>query len=132
MSSMAGRTRRWLRFVMGGGVNTGATYLVYLGLNLLVSYQIAFFVAYAIGIAFAYWFNARFVFCTALSWRRFRSYPVLYLIQYASSALLLGGLIEFFDVKETVGPLLVAVLMIPVTYLMNKLFFVGNRDSGRR
>jgi len=125
--------QRWLRFIVGGGINTGFTYLVYLGMNVFLSYQVAYFVAYAIGVVFSYWFNARVVFCVPLSWRGLFSYPIVYLVQYVFSAFLLGGLIRFFNMREEVAPLVVAVAMIPFTYSMSKLVLRrGGRDFSRR
>lgn len=115
------RAQRWLRFIVGGGVNTGFTYLVYLGMNIFLGYQVAYLIAYATGVIFSYWFNARVVFCVPLSWRGLFSYPIVYLVQYAFSAFLLGGLISFFNMREVVAPLVVAVAMIPFTYLISKL-----------
>lgn len=118
---MAGsRTQRWLRFIVGGAINTGFTYLVYLGMSLFLSYQAAYLVAYATGVIFSYWFNARVVFRVPISWRGLFSYPIVYLVQYSFSALLLSGFVEILDVREMVAPIFVAFLMIPFTYLMSK------------
>lgn len=114
------RVQRWLRFVVGGAINTGFTYLVYLGMNLLLSYQVAYFLAYVIGVMFSYWFNARVVFRVPISWGGLFSYPIVYLVQYLFSALLLSGFVEIFGVKEMVAPIFVAFLMAPITYLISK------------
>lgn len=127
------RAQRWLRFIVGGGINTGFTYLVYLGMNAFLNYQVAYLIAYAAGVVFSYWFNARVVFCVPLSWRGLFSYPIVYLVQYVFSAFLLGGFIEFFNMREMVAPLVVAVAMIPFTYLMSKFVLGGGtRDLQRR
>lgn len=36
------QVQRWLRFVVGGGINTGFSYLLYLLASLILSYQVAF------------------------------------------------------------------------------------------
>lgn len=115
------RVQRWLRFVLGGSINTAFTYAVYLAINLVLEYQLAYLLAYAIGVVFAYWFNAVAVFHVPLSWRGFFSYPIVYIIQYSVSALLLGALVEIVEMSESIGPLLVTIVMIPVTYVMSKL-----------
>ena len=114
------RVQRWLRFILGGGINTAFTYTVYLAINIVLEYQLAYLLAYAIGIVFAYWFNAVAVFHIPLSWKGLFSYPVVYIIQYSVSALLLGVLVEIVEISELVGPLLVAIVMMPVTYAMSK------------
>ena len=124
------RAQRWLRFIVGGGINTGFTYLVYLGINAFLNYQVAYLIAYAAGVVFSYWFNARVVFRVPLSWKGLFSYPVVYVLQYFCSAFLLGGLVEFFRLSESVAPLVVAGMMVPLTYLMSKFVLgAGQRKS---
>lgn len=121
------RMQRWLQFVTGGAINTGFTYLVYLGVNTILSYQLAYLVAYATGIVFSYCFNAIVVFRVPLSWRGLFSYPIVYLLQYIISALLLGVLIEHLGVGEMTAPLVVVILSIPLTYLMSKYVLLRRR-----
>lgn len=115
------RVQRWLRFLVGGGINTAFTYGVYLTLNLVMGYQSAYLMAYSMGVVFAYWFNAVLVFRVPLSWKGFFSYPLVYLIQYGVSALLLGVLVEFGSVSTTLAPLAITIGMVPLTYVMSKL-----------
>lgn len=123
------RIQRWLRFIIGGGINTGFTYLVYLSINTFINYQLAYLVAYATGIVFSYCFNALVVFRVPLSWAVLFSYPVVYVLQYMFSALLLGGLIEYFGIEESVAPLFVVVLSIPFTYFMSKCVLSRGRQQ---
>jgi putative flippase GtrA len=123
------RAQRWLRFIIGGGINTGFSYLVYLGINAILPYHVAYLIAYAVGVVFSYWFNARVVFRVPLSWKGLAAYPVVYIVQYLVSALCLGGLVEFFQISELIAPLVVAVAMIPLTYLMSKLVLDGKNPS---
>ena len=115
------RTQRWLRFIIGGAVNTAFTYGIYLGLNLAIEYQWAYLIAYALGIVFAYYFNARLVFHVSPSWKGLLTYPLVYVIQYGISALALGILVELLSVPKELAPLVVAAVMLPVTYVMSKL-----------
>lgn len=120
---------RWLRFIIGGGINTGITYLVYLGFNAVLPYQFAYLIAFTLGVFFSYWFNARLVFGVPLSWNGLFSYPIVYVIQYLVSAFFLGGLVEFFRISESIAPIVVAVALTPVTYLMSK--FVLGETRGK-
>lgn len=113
------RVLRWMRFIVGGGINTGFTYLLYLLINRVANYHTAYLIAYVAGIIFSYWFNAQFVFKVALSLRGLFAYPLVYLIQYLLSAFFLGISIEKLGIKETFAPLIVTILMIPLTYLMS-------------
>jgi putative flippase GtrA len=115
------RVQRWLRFLLGGGINTAFTYGLYIALNLVMGYQWAYLLAYALGVVFAYWFNAVMVFKVPLSWKGVVSYPLVYVIQYGASALLLGALVEMGPVNETLAPLIITVGMVPLTYVLSKL-----------
>jgi len=114
------RAQRWLRFILGGGANTAFTYGAYLAMNLVLEYQVAYLIAYAMGVVFAYWFNAVVVFRLPLTWKGFFSYPLVYVIQYGASALLLGVLVEVAGVSEILAPLAVTIGMVPLTYVMSK------------
>jgi putative flippase GtrA len=62
-------SKRWLRFLLGGGINTAFSYAVYLALNTIMTYQFAYFIAYTLGVVFAYWFNSGVVFRVPQSWK---------------------------------------------------------------
>ena len=87
------QVRRWLSFLVGGGLNTGLTYGLYLLLSYLIDYQIAYAIAYAAGIVFAYFFNAKVVFKVEQSLLGMAIYPTIYLVQYIFGALLLNLLV---------------------------------------
>lgn len=114
------RWRGWLRFVLGGGLNTGLSYGLYLLLHRWLPYQAAYALAYAAGIVFSYWFNARFVFHVPLSWRGLFAYPLVYLAQYLASAALLELLVAGVAVSAAFAPLLVSAVMLPLTFVMSR------------
>ncbi|KTC68737.1 GtrA-like protein [Legionella birminghamensis] len=109
------------RFVAGGGLSTGFTYVVYLLLSNWVNYQLAYGVAYFLGVLFAYWFNTIIVFRKLLSFKGLFTYPLIYLFQYAVSALSLGLVVEKLGISPSIAPLLVIAATLPITYFMNKL-----------
>jgi putative flippase GtrA len=115
------RGRRWLLFLVGGGLNTALTWGVYLLLERVMPYQAAYLVAYVLGIAFSYVFNAKFVFHAPLSWRAAMTYPSVYVVQYVAAALLLRVVVEYLGLPKTYAPLIVTIVMIPATYVMSKL-----------
>lgn len=109
-----------LRFLIGGVINTGVSYSCYLLLKIIFSYQLAYALSYIIGIVFSYWFNAKLVFSVPMSWRGFFAYPLVYVVQYLLSALMLEGIVVRLFIKDSVAPLLVTVLMVPVTFSISK------------
>jgi putative flippase GtrA len=112
---------RWFRFLLGGVVNTAVTYGLYLSIELIVNYQIAYFFAYLTGMIIAYIVNSLFVFRVELSYKSLFAYPLVYLAQYLISAMLLGTMVEVFGLAKVYAPLLVIVMMIPLTYVVNIL-----------
>lgn len=114
------REKRWLRFFLGGMLNTALSYSVFLALTFIFAYQLSYFIAYALGVVFAYLINALWVFRVQLSWKGLFSYPIVYVIQYLLSALLLGVLVEIFAVSVKLAPIFVIVALFPITYLISR------------
>ena len=121
------RRRGWLRFVLGGGMNTAFTYVLYLALERVLPYQVAYGLAYGAGIVFAYWFNARFVFHVPLTWRGLFAYPVVYVVQYLASAGLLGILVSGLGASRVLAPLAVSAMMLPLTFVLSRRVLRGTR-----
>jgi putative flippase GtrA len=120
---------RWARFVIGGGLNTGTTYIFYLGFSQFLDYQLAFLLAYAVGIIFSYFFNAKVVFQVALSWRALIAYPMVYLVQYLVSAVALGFFVEKLGMSKLTAPITVAVATLPLTYMLSKLVILRTQAA---
>ena len=73
---------QFIRFLVGGFLNTAVTYVLFIALAFFLTNAIAYTIAYAIGIAFSYLINTRFVFSTRVSARSAFAYPGVYLAQY--------------------------------------------------
>jgi putative flippase GtrA len=71
-------------------------------------------------VLFSYWFNSVVVFRVALRADTLARYPLVYVVQYLASALLLGTLVEGLAIPAEFAPLIVSVLMIPVTFVMSR------------
>ncbi len=122
--------RRWIRFFAGGVATTVVSYAAYLALLQFMPYQRAYFVAYVLGIAVAYVINSVLVFRVPLSRGRFIVYPLIYLFQYAVQAGLLAIGVEVVGLPVKLAPLAVIVLMIPVSYVLNRLVLGRSPGSG--
>ncbi len=112
--------KRVISFVLCGGLNTGITYLLYLLLASMMHYQVAYLITYISGIALAYVLNLRFVFNAQSSLRKFACYPLIYVVQYLLGAGLMYLMLSVLNLPNTLAPLLVIVLLMPVSYYMNK------------
>lgn len=119
------RAKRIFSFALCGGINTAATMLLYLGLVRLLNYQLAYLIAYAGGIALAYVMNLRIVFKEQSSMGKMMQYPLIYLAQYLLGAMLLYVLVDVIALSRTWAPLLVILLLMPVSYYLNKKILSG-------
>jgi putative flippase GtrA len=111
-----------IKFVIGGGITTAFTFGLYYGLQVIMPYQIAYALAFAVGIVFSYWFNATIVFNTPVSWKGFFAFPLVYLAQYLLSAVLLNVFVERFEIAQSIAPLLVIIATIPITFVLTRWF----------
>lgn len=111
-----------VKFVIGGGINTAFTYSLYYGLQVIMPYQVAYALAFAVGIVFSYWFNASIVFNTHMSWKGFFAFPLVYLVQYLLSAVLLSFFVERFGIAQSIAPLVVIIVTIPITFALTRWF----------
>jgi putative flippase GtrA len=126
------KIKQWIRFLVGGGINTAFTYGIYLILMLFVHYQIAYLISYIVGVVFAYWFNAVIVFKVPLSRKGLFSYPIIYIIQYTISAFLLNIFVETLQIDKTFAPLMIIIIMIPLTYVLNKYVLLISSPTNKR
>ncbi|MES1981095.1 MAG: GtrA family protein [Pseudomonadota bacterium] len=112
--------KRFVSFVLFGGLNTAVTYLLYLALSNSLHYQLAYLIAYGIGIVIAYVLNSRWVFNVASSARKILCYPLIYLVQYLFGAGLMYLFLKVFSLPNALAPLLVIILLLPISFYMNK------------
>ncbi|MCC7516179.1 MAG: GtrA family protein [Pseudomonadales bacterium] len=149
-TSAAARLATWLlqheflRFLITGSVNTGASWVVYLALLywlnaipaatapwsghvMLSADKLAYTAAYIFGVMFTYYLNSRWVFRVPMSWRAFLQYPSVYVVQYGVGLVLMHVLVDRIHFPVQLAPLAVIVLTMPVTFLLSR--FVLRRAS---
>ena len=120
-----------LAYLIGGGLNTALSFGMYLVLIRFLDYQAAYLIAYIAGIFSSYWINSVFVFRTPMSLRGMLKFPMVYVFQYVASALLLWLLVEQIGMKQTVAPLIVTAVLLPLTFLLSR-FVLGRPSAGSR
>lgn len=111
------------RFLIAGAINTSSTYLLYLGLLLLMPYLWAYSLTYAAGIGLGYALNSRWVFKKAYNFRSATIYPAIYTINYFLGILLLWLFIEQIHISKEIAPLIVLTISVPIMYFMSKSIF---------
>ena len=117
------------RFLVAGVFNTALTYVVYVMLLHVVSYPVAFTLAYVAGILVSYALSARFVFRRQASWRSFLRFPFVYLAQYLAGLLLVSLLVEWLAVPAWIAPIVALLVTIPLTYVLSRAVFAGARPT---
>jgi putative flippase GtrA len=85
-----------------------------------MSYKLAYTLTYLIGIYFSYYLNCRLVFREAAQWSSAIKYPLVYAVQYILGFMLLYGLVDFWNLSESIAPLIVIAATVPVTFMLSR------------
>jgi putative flippase GtrA len=117
----------FMKFILVGGINTGITYSLYLLLLLLMPYMPAYTLSYLIGIILSYYLNSKLVFKESISWKKFIKFPIVYVVQYLISTLLLLISVDYLEISDKIALLISIVVTIPITYGLSK--WVIKRNS---
>ncbi|MGE8225392.1 GtrA family protein [Stenotrophomonas pigmentata] len=121
------------RFLVGGALNTGSTFVLYWLLLLIVEYRLAYAISFLAGILLSYLINTKFVFRTQHSLRKIILFPVVYLITYTIGAWLLELSITRYGIDSRLAPFISICATLPLTYLLTKLVLKqGDSNNNRR
>jgi len=111
------------KFLISGGFNTALTYGVYLLLLMFLPYTASYTISYITGIALAYLLNRFFVFKSHQGIKSVALLPLVYLIQYMVSMLILWCWVEKLGFADRLAPLAAIIITIPITYMLSKFVF---------
>ncbi|WP_225042331.1 GtrA family protein [Xanthomonas campestris] len=125
------RKSSFVRFLISGGINTVATYAVYIALLQVTSYKVAYTVAYVFGIFIAFFINRLFVFQTHRGWGSLLMFPFVYLAQYLVSLAVVFAWVEHLKMSAALAPLIAIVVTIPLTFVLSRFVF-GNGTLVKR
>ncbi len=116
---------RLVRFGLVGVLNTGVYYVGYLLVNAAAPYVVAHLVATAVAMVISYFLNCYITFRQPPRLRTFLLFP---LSNVANVAITTAGLpiaVHWIGVDENIAPLPVALLAIPVTYVVARAVMLG-------
>lgn len=119
------------RYIVGGAANVLLTYSIYLLILSVMSYLIAYSVAYIAGIGIAYFLNSRYVFSRRPSVKTALQFPLVYPVQYALGIILLHTLVDVLGTSELYAPFAVVALTAPITFLLTRTIFKGAKVASR-
>lgn len=109
-----------MRFLVTGSLNTAVSWVVYMLLNLIMPYTLAYSAAYVFGTVFTYYLNTRWVFRVPMSWSTFMQFPLVYVLQYGLGISLMFVLVDQWHCPETYAPLVVVAMTVPATFLLSR------------
>ena len=121
--------KQFIKFVGVGGINTVITYLLYLLLLFVFSYQVSYTFTYIFGIWLSYWLNLKFVFREIGSTKKMLFFPLVYLIQYLFGMIILYIMIEIFRIRIQLGPIIVVIITLPITFILSKKILTKKEDK---
>ena len=118
--SLAGQA---LRFLVVGGTNTILTYVLLVGLALVIPFPVAYAIAFAVGLAWTLFATRRFVFRSDARWWVLAVYLGWYLLVFGVGQLVIHLLDPhgFWPVAGT--SLVVLVVTTPLTFLGGRVIF---------
>ena len=128
MSPAITRRAQFARYLVAGAVNTAVTYALLVVAMRWIGYLAAYTVVYALGIAFGYWLQSRFVFHVPLAWRAALRYPLVYLVQYAFGFVLLALLVDTVHVDKDLAALVVVIANVPLGFLLSRRVLLRDAD----
>jgi putative flippase GtrA len=109
--------RSFARFVVAGGINTAASYALFVALELVLPYVAAYAIAYVAGIVLSYLLNTGLVFRVPRRWSTFLRFPLVYVVQFLLGSGVIIALVEGFAMSPRMAALLALVATVPVTFL---------------
>jgi len=124
------RYRRFGRFVLGGAINTGVTWTLFLVLARVMSPTSAYTLTYLFGIGLAYFINSRFVFMSDLRLRTAWRYPLVYVAQYAYGLAAVDILVERLELDGAGVIVFVTISSLPITFFLSKVLLTDRKARG--
>lgn len=112
--------KQMLGFAITGSLSTLFMFCLYVSLYKVINYQYAYLIAYSISVIALYFMNVLFVFRRHISLHSFLKFPLIYLFQYLVGAASLEFIVHL-GFSVTYAPLLVVVVLLPVTFLLNRV-----------
>lgn len=114
----------FIKFCLVGLVNTSVSYVVYLGLRLVMAYMVAFVLGWVVGVVVSFLLNCYFTYRVKPTWRGFLLFPLSSIpnIVLSSAGVLL--MVEVFGWDQRIAPLIATVLAVPVSYAIARTILV--------
>ena len=125
-------TKEFFLFLVIGCINTfNGTFIAWLCSYLTPYNNLNFNIGYIMGNIIAYWMNSVIIFHEKLSLGRYVKFFISYVPNYIIQNIIVLIFYNWLDFPPVVSYLLAAILGIPVTFLMVKIFAFGRKKAKR-
>ena len=114
--------KQMIGFALTGSLSTLIMFGLYYILSKVINYQFAYLIAYCVSVTLLYFMNLLFVFRGKASLISFFQFSLIYLLQYLVGAATLEFLVRF-GFSVTYAPLLIVIILLPITFLLNRIVF---------
>src|SRR5690606_911915 len=94
-----------------------------------LSYGYALTIGYIFGISSSYLLNTILVFKHKPTWAKFFQFPVVYIVQYFASLLIIFICVEYLGIGERIAYLFSVMITIPLTFALSR--FIITRPSAK-
>lgn len=115
----------FFRFILFGGINTLAGYLIYALLLRFFPYLVAYSIMYILVVSGSYILTSKFVFGQKLGLSKAVRYPLVYIVQYLLGIISLYFFVQVLNVNKLVAPLLVVMLAVPISFFLSRRIVKG-------
>lgn len=116
-----------LRFIASGALVTGTTFVLYVLLQAVMPYPLAYTLAFVVGVAMAYALNRTFVFRVDGDRSTLVLFPLVYVVQYGVGLVVVFAWVSLLDLPTELASLAAVAVAVPITYLLSRWVFVGRR-----
>lgn len=121
---------QFIRFLVAGGVNTIFSLGVYWLLLDTLSYFLSYTISFALGILSGYALNTYFVFKSAWSWWKLMAFPLVHAVNYLAGMGVVWAAIEWAGVDQRIAPILAAMVVVPVNYILTRALIARRVEGG--
>ena len=121
--------KEFLRFVIIGAVNTVHSFLYSTLYSCFADANAAFVLGYLTALVLGYLLNARFTFHAPPAWGALCRYAVSYIPNFLLQNVIVYVVYNLLGIHKLVAYGLAAVLGIPITFLLVKVFAFGRKHK---
>lgn len=120
----------FIRFAIVGFLCTGIHYAIYLLLRIYIEVNIAYSTGYFLAFVLNYLLTNSFTFRTKPSIKKGVGFSISHVINYFLHLLLLNLFLKL-GVKETLVPIPVFIIVIPLNFIILRFFFKKNSNQNQ-